>query len=616
MQKSASLPGIMMLGTTMPRGIDTNFGRKPSLDFKLGHGPVDKLKISSPMFAAVTAAEKLRQPGWRAVHNAELPRPPSATALEDVIPKNMRYPTQSPAWLKHEKQVLRFYGFFQEHVTERPDENCRYRHVSFMYYMEDGTLAMTEPRVENSGIPQGQFLKRHRVPRQDGVGFVGPDDFKCGQGIHLYGRTYHVTGCDRFTRWFYEENGIEVGEDEPMVEDRWQAQYKFRRTAERGGLPMTTGCMNDKNYAKFQIGQPATDLKFTQFLHNDRKVLRFKAFWDDTTEYGARVYMVLHYYLADNTVEINEAHCRNSGRDNYPVFCKRGPLRKKNKISAYPNMLEADGGLYHPEDLAVGQSINVWGRTVMLYDCDDFTQKFYLEFVQLDQKVNCIDVSESPIRHLKLQPPPHNGIGTEEDSLINCQMIMPKPHRPDVAKLMVLSGENLRFEAKMVNGEPEDECRRFCIAFFPDTEKIAVYELQVRNSGHMGGKFREKNRIKNPETGKYFELKDFYVGKIVTVCAQPFQILKADEHCLQFLESRPDQFPYADPVACAQRLVPIFDEPELQVESGIGPDRLKDLATSVGVDLADHEVITLLRRFGKETPSGPVVCGPRLMQAC
>ena len=37
------------------------------------------------------------------------------------------------------------------------------------------------------------------------------------------------------------------------------------------------------------------------------KVLRFRGYWDDHTLYGARVYFVVHYYLKDNTVEINEA---------------------------------------------------------------------------------------------------------------------------------------------------------------------------------------------------------------------------------------------------------------------------------------------------------------------
>mmetsp|Transcript_85968 Transcript_85968/g.248149 ORF Transcript_85968/g.248149 Transcript_85968/m.248149 type:complete len:619 (+) Transcript_85968:42-1898(+) len=614
MRKSSSLPGIMMLGSSMPKA-DGNFLRKPSLSFRLGHGRVDTLPGPRPTDETILAAEKLRSAGWRQKMLSELPRPQTASKIEDVVPKNMRHPRVAPAWLKHDKQVLRFYGFFQEHVTERPDENCRYRQVCFMYHMEDGTLGMGEPRVENSGIPQGQFLKRHRVPRPDGDGFMGPDDFRCGIDVTLYGRTYHICGCDRFTRWFYEENGIDIGEDEPLVEDRWQTEYKFRKAAERGGLPPSSQAMDAKLIAKAEIGQAAADKKLTQFLLNDRKVLRFKAYWDDTTLYGGRIYFVLHYYLADNTVEINEAHCRNSGRDAYPVFYRRGPLTKKNQMNAYPGMLSSDGGVYLPEDLHVGQAINVWGRKVVLYDCDDFTQKFYMEYIERDQKANSLDVSEKPLRHSKLMPPPHNDIGTEEDSLINCQMVQPKPHKPDVAKMMIHSGENLRFEAKMVNGEPEDECRRFVIAFFPDTDRVAVYELQQRNSGHMAGKFREKARIKNPETGKYFELRDLYVGKVVNICSQPFHIIRADEHCLQFLEAHCDEFPMADPLACARRLIPISGEPEMRDEAGILPDRLKELAAQSGVDLVDHEIITLLRSFGMDLPDGPRVCGPRVVEA-
>merc|ERR1740121_2424569 len=98
-------------------------------------------------------------------------------------------------------------------------------------------------------------------------------------------------------------------------------------------------------------------------------------------------------------------------------------------------MLSSDGGLYMPEDFMVGGLINVWGRKVVIYDCDDFTRRFYKDFLSIDQAEARQDVSEKPIRHLKLAPPPHNGIGTEEDSLINCNMINPKPHRPNLEKL-------------------------------------------------------------------------------------------------------------------------------------------------------------------------------------
>jgi len=127
------------------------------------------------------------------------------------------------------------------------------------------------------------------------------------------------------------------------------------------------------------LGQPPADLKLVQFLQNDRKVLRFKSYWDDPTLYGNRIYFTIHYYLADNTCEINEAHARNSGRDGYPVFYKRGKMLKNNRINAYPGMLEPDPQVYMPEDLVVGEPIDVWGRKIVLYDCDDFTQNFYKE---------------------------------------------------------------------------------------------------------------------------------------------------------------------------------------------------------------------------------------------
>jgi hypothetical protein len=611
--KSASLPGIMKLGTEMPRS--GNQGKRSTFGFMAASNlasAVDLHRGAALSEEGRTLAFMMKSPSWRTSAD---PLPDLPVSDEDLIPKNMRYPKICPAWLKHEKQVLRFYGFFQEAVTERPDENSRYRHVSIMYYMEDGTLGMSEPKVENSGIPQGSFLKRHRAPREDGQGFIGPDDFRCGQEITIYGRRYHLTGCDRFTRWFYEENDIDVGEDEPLVVDNWQKNYKLQKTIERGGLPPTKSAIDAKTLTKFQIGHPPADKKFTQFLLNDRKVLRFKGFWDDRTPYGARVYLTLHYYLADNTMEINEAHCRNSGRDAYPGFMKRGPLRQKNAVRAVPGTLAAEAPVYMPEDILLGGSIDVWGRQVKIYDCDDFTQTFYKQYLGVDQFANRIDVSEKPIRHIKLAPPPHNGIGKEEDSLLNTKMIVPKAPKIDLEKMMVLTGEVLRFECKMMNGEPEDELRQLVIAYYPADDEVAVFEVPVRNSGHMAGKFAAKKRTRNPDTREYFKLSDLFVGQTVTIASQPLQIIRADEHCLQFLEARPEQFPHADPVACARRLAPLANEPEMNDPQGIEPDRLKELAYEAGVPIVDHEVITLLRHFGMDSGDGspPKILGAQLL---
>ncbi|CAE7443368.1 efhc2 [Symbiodinium natans] len=597
LSKSISLPGLLKIGTEKPKGFTGN-ARKTTLGFKTPgnlRSMVDLKKTSLVSDHGRQLAALMATAGWR-VAFAE-PPPPEEVKEEDLIPKNMRYPRITPAWLKHEKQVLRFYAFFQESVPERWDENSRYRHVYVMYFMEDGTIGVNEPKVENSGLTQGTFMKRQRILNEDGVP-IGPDDMRVGHDLTLHGRTYHISGCDRFTRWFFEENGIELAEDEDVPTDHWQKGYRTSQVFARGGAPLTRAAVEDKAIQRALGGIPPIDKKLAQFLLNDRKVLRFKGYWDDHTPYGSRVYFIIHYYLADNTCEINEAHCRNSGRAKWPVFMKRGPLRKSNFINATPGMLSCEAPRYLPEDLKVGDSINVWGRTVVLWDCDDFTRSFYKDYLGIDQASTRIDVSEKPLTHAKLHPPPHCGVGKEEDSLLNCSMIQPKPPKVDLERMMKLTGEVLRFECKMINGEPEDELRRLVIAYYAADGDIAVFEVPVRNSGHMGGKFADKRRIKNPDTGLPFQLSDFYVGQVVTIAAQPLQIIRADERCLQFLEARPRQFPFADAKACAKKLLPLAENSELQSDEGVHPDRLKDLASEAGIPLVDHEIVTLLRRFG------------------
>lgn len=584
---------------TLPRDIiNKSMARHSTMQF-LGSAPIDTWNNVPPSQGASDLVAEIKKPGWRCRFTPARELPPV-----DNTPKNMRLPRTVPAWLKHEKQCLRFYAYFQESVVERWDENCRYRQVIIIYSLEDGTIQMSEPKVENSGIAQGRFLKRHLVPRADGMGYLGPTDFVVGEEITIYGRTYHITGCDRFTRWFFEELGMQLADDEDMPKDMWQKSYTFQKVAEKGGLPMPRGCAEEKKLTNFMLGQPVIDRKLVQFLQNDRKVLRFKGFWDDDTMYGNRIYFTIHYYLADNTMEVNEAHARNSGRWQTPVFFKRGKILKENYLQAYPGMLAPDPEPYEPKDLVVGDSIHLWGRQIHLYDCDDFTQNFYKDYLHIDQKSGCIDVAEPPKIHQKLAPPPHNGIGYPEDSLMNCEKIVPKPAKKDLFKMITLTGELLRFEAILVNGEPEDENRKFVIGYYPVDDEMACWELSVRNSGHMGGKFAKKDRITNVDTGKYFHLSELAVGRTVIINAHPLHIIRADEHTLRYLEAHGDEFPHANALHCAMRLHPIAGDPVMKSGDGVSPDVLKDKAAAAGVYLLDHEIITLLRHFSHEAARG------------
>ena len=56
----------------------------------------------------------------------------------------------------------------------------------------------------NSGTPQGAFLKRQLVIKQDGSGMpFEPTDFRVGLDIGICGRAIRVYDCDEYTRDFF-----------------------------------------------------------------------------------------------------------------------------------------------------------------------------------------------------------------------------------------------------------------------------------------------------------------------------------------------------------------------------------------------------------------------------
>jgi len=52
-------------------------------------------------------------------------------------------------------KVLKFKGWYKESIPEMPFEKYRIRYVDILYFLEDNSMIIIEPKVENSGLSQG-----------------------------------------------------------------------------------------------------------------------------------------------------------------------------------------------------------------------------------------------------------------------------------------------------------------------------------------------------------------------------------------------------------------------------------------------------------------------------
>lgn len=131
-----------------------------------------------------------------------------------------------------------------------------------------------------------------------------------------------------------------------------------------------------------------------QFFKLDGLVLNFKGYWDDREKYGGLLHKVtVLYYPADDTLEVR--FDKKGGR---MVKRQRIPKGKVVVGLGAPNqtpILNVMHGLqflrdaspaigayrnvdhYRDTDLAIGAAISVYNRTIVLVDCDPFTQKYY-----------------------------------------------------------------------------------------------------------------------------------------------------------------------------------------------------------------------------------------------
>ena len=170
-------------------------------------------------------------------------------------------------------------------------------------------------------------------------------------------------------------------------------------------------------------------------------------------------------------------------------------------------------------DLGIGKTIDVYNRTFLLHDCDEFT-RHYLKI----QGGERIDISLPQMEEMTLDNgSEYDAFGVDgNDAQQNSTSLIPKPPKKDFHKLMNNEKKVLRFITGLVEGEGQtlsyaDKDRTFILSYFLADDTIAIFEPPARNSGIIGGKFLERCTIKKPGSKQAYKEGDLHVGAVLAV---------------------------------------------------------------------------------------------------
>ncbi|KAL3318897.1 EF-hand domain-containing member C2 [Cichlidogyrus casuarinus] len=543
-----------------------------------------------------------------------------------------------PAFVVFDKIALSFDAYCQESVFEKREERYRIRRVKIYFYPEDDTIQILEPRTKNSGIPQGVILRRRRVnkPKPFCDQFYTFHDLNIGVELEVYGKKYRIVNCDQFTNRFLSKMGIKIGNPESIPDDPYSTLRKQFETSMCPKRPY------ERHY------------KDKQFLQHDRHVLRFYCTWNDTKSlYGDIRKLILHYYLADDTVEILEQLAPNSGRAGSGIFLKRGKLPKGNFPLPLPGV-ETDrtvlnvvtnatlgGGVlldnlklgkrdieyYTDKDLQIGATLNLFGRLVTINSCDEFTRQFFKVKYGLTNIQTCQSEGRNKPIEIEKKKYPWNGWGSYEDSLMSCKSFQTKTPKKDFKKFLNFDKSGLisnefRFLAKLVTDEPLDIARRFIVSCF--LVDGTVYVRECPNMCSKGSRFMQRKQLIRPgqpkydiEVPEYYQPIDFYVGAVIHAVGRQFLLYDADSFAYKYMEEHCDAFPVADINKILKKLRPLLCDKKdemLQycqcldstcagvIDFGDFVKFICHFMQETDIDLVTHEIVTLARMFEKVRP--------------
>jgi hypothetical protein len=412
---------------------------------------------------------------------------------------------------------------------------------------------ITERKYENSGMPQGNFMKRHQVPR-DGESFYDLNDLVVGNTVVFYGRTFQIIGANAQTLAYLTARGrddascFSPGDDGSVFPaDRYEVTRKANSwdAAVRYNVKKSPTSV----FAEAMLGKTVDNSGRAGFLKYDRKVLRFVCVWDDRESlYGDVLQFKLHYFVSDDSIEVLAVQGQNSGREGASRLVKRCAVPK--------NVFDEGAGKYKWTDLFVGAVINIYTRALVVVDADESTRVFYEEQgLPLGPPQAVAEDEPAP---LSRKLPPYTGFGSEEDSLTSCMgSLVQHPPRKVLGEDKVL-----RYLAKMITDKPEDSAREFVISFFLADRTIMISEPPKRNTGIVGGPFLKRLLAKDLSENKADVLTEghFFVGAVLAVGGHLFSVADTDSGTLEYMEEHPERFAYSDFPLVVERVAKVLGD--------------------------------------------------------
>ena len=296
----------------------------------------------------------------------------------------------TPKFARHEKQVLRWYGFFREALSESQVEQERLRKVAILYYLEDDTMELTEPRETNSGLPQGNFVRRHAIEMQldegkvsassaesksgGGVRTIHWSDIHVGSFLNIYAKKIMVTDADTFTRNYVTENGgVAQADPVPLPKNIKTTWKEFVPE----WLQEKVQDQDFKRYCEALLGKTwHNSERMSRFIQFNGLSLKFAGYWDDTKrDHGEMVDLTFVYYLEDDTMQIIEVEKPNSGKGPFTKLWARAKLLKDWEKDYFGTRSDVDRREYYSfKDFQIGSTVSVFGRPVKICAIDAATR--------------------------------------------------------------------------------------------------------------------------------------------------------------------------------------------------------------------------------------------------